>query len=99
MSVLRPRQPGERTAYADKVRAWLYDYLGNCCAECGALAPLEIDHPYGRAWTPRRVNRYDRHLRYKREALAGDVRLLCADCNSVIRPRRRVAVAAADTPF
>lgn len=87
------------THLADRIRTWLHDYLGNECAECGATSPLEIDHPWGRSWSPRKLCRYRRWLRYRKEALAGQVRLLCADCNKAPECRPRKPVHGEDTPF
>lgn len=91
MSQTTPLTPSayRNTLLADRLRSWLHHYLGGECAECGATSPLEIDHPWGRDWVPRKICRYRRHLRYKREALAGQVRLLCSDCNNRIRPNRQ----------
>jgi hypothetical protein len=83
-----PTNSAWQCARAHKIRAWLFDMLGGECAECGALAPLEIDHPWGRDWKPSRLSLYKRHLRYKKEALEGRVRLLCRECNNAILPRR-----------
>lgn len=90
--------PGERSRKANAVQAWLFTFLGGCCDECGAQAPLEIDHPWGREWSPRKVNRLDRWYRYKREALAGEVRLLCSDCNKTLRPQPHLRPKA-EQPF
>jgi len=93
-----------RSAYenelADRLRQQLFEMLGGCCAECGAVAPLEIDHPAGRDWKPRKMSRYRRHRIYAREADEGKVRLLCADCNKVILPQRSMSPPVnADNPF
>jgi hypothetical protein len=94
---------GKESAYrshlASRLREWLYDYLGGACDACGERCNLEIDHPWGRDWTPRKLSRYRRHLRYKREALAGRVRLLCRECNSCYRPVPEPTPPATSNPF
>ncbi len=63
------------------------------CAICGrrvrAWASLEVDHVGGRAWSPRKLNRWARVARYWREYREG-VRLRAAhrSCNAGYRPPR-----------
>lgn len=82
-----PANSKTRPMLVDRIRSELHTALGGCCAECGSTSQLEIDHPAGRDWTPRKVSSYGRWLRYRREHAAGLVRLLCHDCNETIRPR------------
>lgn len=82
--------PTDRTTIprlVSRIRIQLFTELGWECAECGETSCLQIDHPFGRDWTPRRTNIYNRWLRYRREHEQGLVRLLCRDCNEHIRPR------------
>lgn len=77
---------------ADRIREQLLDIYGRACAECGATADethLEINHIYGRDWKIRDLNRYQRYLRYRREARQGGINLLCKECNAVWQPRRK----------
>lgn len=76
-----PNDNQSRKRLANAQRANLVKTLGGCCAECGSTDHLEIDHPYGRDWVPRRLTHYARIRRYIREAQEGLVRLLCKDCN------------------
>jgi hypothetical protein len=83
-----------------ELRAQLFAMLGGRCEECDETVNLEIDHPWGRDWVPRKVASYNRNLRYLREAREGKVRLLCHDCNMTIRPvRAKPALTGAGEPF
>ena len=76
---------------ADRIRNQLIEIYGGKCAQCGASKDevhLEINHIYGRKWKVRTLNRYNRFLRYRKEAREGRINLLCKDCNAVWRPRR-----------
>jgi hypothetical protein len=77
------------TRYAKRIRAELIEQLGGRCALCGEddEGVLEFDHPFGRDWTPNRLSYSSRMARYKREADAKLLRLLCADCNLSERKR------------
>lgn len=94
-----PANSKSRPQLIDRIRAELHADLGNECAECGSTHMLEIDHPWGRDWVPRRVASYNRWLRYRREHAQGLIRLLCKECNERIRPRRREHVTMEPTPF
>ncbi len=94
-----PTESAYRSALADRIREWLFEYLGGECDICGERCNLEIDHPWGRDWQPRRYSKYRRNLRYRREALAGEVRLLCREHNAAYRPVPRPAPAANPAPF
>lgn len=93
MPTTYPRQ----ALHIARIRARLFEELGNACAECGETMPLQIDHPYGRDWTPRALSSYQRWRRYEKEHEEGLIRLLCEDCNKRIRPRRRPVEAQVDT--
>jgi 5-methylcytosine-specific restriction endonuclease McrA len=74
---------------ANLLKQQLIEFLGGQCEECGATHDLQVNHIYQRDWTPRKVTHYRRVLRYWKEALAGDVNLLCEACNAVYRPLPR----------
>jgi hypothetical protein len=84
-----PSDPKSRARLANAQKAALHERLGGRCAECGATHPLEIDHPWGREWSPRKLTHYARVRRYIKEEAMGLIRLLCADCNKQIQPQRR----------
>lgn len=68
--------------YANRRKAELIQAMGNCCWACGALAPLHIDHPFGRDYQPRKLSFSARVARYWREWTEGQrIRLLCESCN------------------
>jgi hypothetical protein len=73
--------------WAARARLALIVSLGGKCALCASDYDLEIDHPFGRDWKPSRVEYSARISRYRREARAGLVRVLCASCNCRIRPQ------------
>jgi 5-methylcytosine-specific restriction endonuclease McrA len=80
--------------WARKRRDALIEKLGGACARCGQTAEesgyaLEFDHPHGRDWEPRKLNRWSRVVRYERDAEAGRLRLLCKQCNSADGAGRR----------
>lgn len=70
--------------WAVKARRRLVFELGGRCELCRStvLDDLEIDHKYGRTWTPREVSSSARVSRYRREARLGLLRVLCKSCNS-----------------
>lgn len=87
-----PRSNQTRPRLISLIREQLFADLGHQCSvaeeqghECDG--PLEIDHPFGRDWTPRKVSSYGRWLRYRKEHQQGLIRLLCRYHNEVIRPR------------
>ena len=83
------RAPGERSRLADQVRTRLFELLGPTCGLCGCDlhgVAWEVNHLYRRDWVPRKRNRYDRNLRYWKEAQQGLVNVLCPDCNCIYRP-------------
>ena len=76
-----------RMRLADQVRDRIFAIIGQECEECGERVGLEVNHVYRRDWTPRKVNRYRRALRYWRELQAGvALTPLCRSCNSTYRP-------------
>jgi hypothetical protein len=99
------RPAGQRARYADAVRARIFDFLGPKCSLCGAdlrTCAWEVNHIFKRDWHPRRVNRYDRQLRYWKEAQMHLVNLLCASCNSTYKPSPLpvpTALTTANDPF
>ena len=78
-----------QTIYAQKIRGELIIQLGNKCVSCGEsdTAKLELDHCYGRPYTPNKLSYCQRLIRYRNEAKLGLIRLLCADCNKAARVR------------
>lgn len=94
-----PANSKSRPQLIDRIRAELHADLGGECAECNSTVQLEIDHPYGRDWVPRKVNSYNRWLRYRREHAQGLIRLLCKECNERIRPRPMPHAAMLPQPF
>lgn len=81
-----PSNSKTRPRLIAKIKTFLFYELGDECDECGDDSDLQIDHPWGRDWTPREVSSYERWLRYAREHQQGLIRLLCRDCNNRIRP-------------
>lgn len=68
------------------IRAVLVLLLGGKCVKCGCelLSALEIDHPEGRDWSPRKLSRLNRAIRYCDEYVAGvPLGVLCRHCNAV----------------
>lgn len=91
---------------ASVIRQQLFELLGPRCAECGCDLhgiAWQVNHIWQRAWQPNKLCYYRRNLRYLAEALAGDVNLLCPDCNRRYRPLPRSAKLACspttDQPF
>lgn len=60
----------------------LREKLGNRCAICGWKIGLEFDHPHGRSYEPRLLSSHTRIARYELDAAAGNLRLLCRECNA-----------------
>lgn len=61
--------------------------LGSRCCICGATEALELDHPFGREWTTRQLNKLMRIIRYEEDHAVGNLRLLCSHCNKVYQPK------------
>lgn len=91
-----------RTAYlacwAAKKRQELFDLLGRVCVLCGrteqeaddAGFSLEFDHPHGRSYNLRALNRWQRVIQYRRDLEAKNLRVVCSECNkSQGNPRKR----------
>lgn len=79
---------------AYRERRQLIELMGGSCTACGddedaSGFSMEFDHPNGRDWTPRRKNRWVRMALYRRDWLAGNLRLLCRRCNARDGARRR----------
>lgn len=91
-----PSDSKSRPRLVDRIRAELFADLGGECAEADETCdgPLQIDHPYGRDWHPKRVSSYNRWLRYRREHQQGLIRLLCRYHNEIIRPKPTAAPAS-----
>lgn len=67
--------------WAGKQRSKLVTFLGGECWACGSKHELEFDHPYGRKWKLREKDISWRMSIYRKEALSGLLRLLCATHN------------------
>jgi len=65
-----------------RAREELVAQLGGKCAACSSTKNLCFDHKKKRTWRAPRANRHTRMARYKREAKAGKLQLLCKSCNS-----------------
>ncbi len=76
---------------ADKIQQEVWAMLGGRCEACGSTEELEIDHPAGRTWDIRKLNRWQRWRRYREEAKRGQVRLLCKRDNGHDGNRRQWA--------
>lgn len=75
--------------WALRARLALIQALGGECALCGSTWDLEIDHIHGRDYSLRAISQDQRVTRYRREAAAGLVRVLCSGCNGSDGARRR----------
>lgn len=75
---------------AKESRSRLLAVLGGECYKCGSKEHLELDHPYGREWVARDKNRWTRMKLYWEDYEAGNLRILCRDCNKLYVP---------ETPF
>lgn len=85
-----PTESAYRSHLATRLREHLFNLLGPYCAECGCdlrSKAWEVNHIYGRDWSPRRLSFYRRNLRYWREAQEGLVNLLCRPCNLAYLPK------------
>lgn len=60
---------------------------GGVCALCGATEGLQFDHINGRDYNPNQLSYSARMARYKREAAAGELRLLCEPHNLAERKK------------
>jgi len=60
--------------------------LGGKCCECNSTENLEFDHPFGRDWIARQKARWHRIVLYEGDQKAGNLRLLCSNCNKVLLP-------------
>jgi 5-methylcytosine-specific restriction endonuclease McrA len=67
--------------WAVRAREALIQWLGGKCVLCGSQDQLQIDHPFGRDWSPRKIESSQRISRYRQEARLGLVRVLCWTCN------------------
>jgi 5-methylcytosine-specific restriction endonuclease McrA len=78
-----------QTQYASKMKRVLIELLGGRCALCPEDDPdkLEFDHINGRDYEPRQLSYSARLAKYKREAAAGKLRLLCGPCNREARKK------------
>ena len=87
MRVNRDRRRQYMARYAWRLRQALFNRLGRQCAICKkseeevAPEPLEFDHPLGRDYLLRRLNRWQRAIQYGRDLQQGNLRVLCASCN------------------
>lgn len=85
------RYAHSRAQRANLLKQQLIEFLGGRCEECGATHDLQVNHIYQRDWQPRKLTHYRRVLRYWKEALAGEVNVLCEECNGRYRPLPREA--------
>jgi hypothetical protein len=89
-----------RKRRARELRSKLLSQLGGACCLCGAVHAIQIDHPDGRTYAPSNLSKYNRILRYVREAKLGLVRLLCRKCNAKDGRRRQLLAKKDDeNPF
>jgi len=79
-------------ARADAIRSELLAALGSRCAICGSKRKPEFNHIYGCEWQHNKLNRYQRLLRYRKEAALGLLNILCRSHNAAYRP-------TSDNPF
>jgi len=78
----------QHASRAFRKRAELIRRLGGQCRVCGSTDRLELHHPHGRDWTPRRHNRWTRINHYWRDWEQGNLELLCQSCNGRDGARR-----------
>jgi hypothetical protein len=76
-----PRERAQAYARYIEMRDAIRRDLGGKCVACGAAEDLAFDHPRGRTWAPEQKNRLQRMRLYRRDLLAGNLRLLCRVCN------------------
>ena len=84
------RKEARMRRYRRRMRSELIQRMGGVCANCGTTENLEFDHPFGREWSPRDISSHMRLKRYEADLAAGNLRLLCAQCNKRLLP---------ETPF
>lgn len=72
-------------AWAVRARAALVQSLGGRCAQCGSTHSLEIDHIHGRDYRLSDLSSDQRVSRYRREAQANLLQVLCDPCNRAKR--------------
>lgn len=65
-------------------RLELISQLGGKCVRCEETRPrrLEFHHIRERTWVARELSRWSRMKRYREEAEAGEIELLCRSCNA-----------------
>lgn len=90
--------------YVRRTRIFLLNFFSNKCALCPCDNPdlLEFDHIHGRDYVANKLSSVARMARYKREAKAGELRLLCKDCNLKARKTNdngQFVPTAADVPL
>ena len=97
-----------QTAYARNLKAELTQQIGGKCALCSSTTSLQFDHIHGRDYDAKALSYSARLARYKREAAAGLLRLLCETCNLAVRktndagqfvPTASVIEKTANIPF
>jgi 5-methylcytosine-specific restriction endonuclease McrA len=73
--------------WAARVRQKLIEQLGGKCTAWGDTDPekLEFDHINGRYYIVNELSSSHRMSVYRREAAAGELRLLCSPCNLAAR--------------
>ena len=90
---------GRESEWAKRVRRELIAELGGCCAvpDCGQADPalLELDHKDGRTYDLRKLSSHCRAARYRREAKAGLLQVLCIFHNGSKATRDKLAKQAA----
>jgi hypothetical protein len=86
-------------AWADRKREELIKALGGTCSKSGdgkCDGELEFHHPFGRDYEPKDFSRWQRIIKYRREAAMGLVELRC--CRHNRRDNYKPALFDA-TPF
>lgn len=71
-----------RTAWAKRKREWLLAALGPKCVQCGATNCLTFDCRVPTGDDHHRLNQANRMTYYMRQAMMGNLQVLCSDCNS-----------------
>jgi len=71
---------------AHVIRNELLLLLGGECEGCGTTENLEFNHLVERTWIAKKLTRYRRMLRYRKEAKLGLINLLCEKCNKKYEP-------------
>ena len=61
----------------ESLRQQIVEFLGGVCVTCGTTEELEFHHKYGNTWQSNKLGSYQRLLKYKEEAEAGLLELLC----------------------